>query len=147
MRIFPLLAIAILGLSACRDDLNDTSTPTPTPIPLVTPTPTPNPDGSTPDNTDSTGGSSSSSEGAAMTVVNEQVAVLSLDSTQVVQSILTIERANAEVWEFVLPGIPNSIIRSTVVYRNRALVFGSTSGVIIFDDGSVSNIDEATRIQ
>jgi hypothetical protein len=162
LRLPLLLAISMLGLCACNEDDNDDDPIVPTPVPVATPTPTPSDSAGSIDGIDTNGdgvidgndditddgsGGSVDNVGAPMTADDELVGVSSIDSTGVTRSLLTIVRSNGEIWEFVIPGIPTTRISSTITYRNVNLVFGATTGEIIFEDGSISQIDSSQRIQ
>jgi hypothetical protein len=170
-----LLAIAMLGLSACNDDDNNDDSSDSGTTTTDTSDSSGNGGSSTGDNSndngsggsggtdngsvtdnngDNSGGSGTDGSGgdignagAPMTADDELVGVSSVDSANVTQTLLTIVRSNGEIWEFEIPGIPTTSIGATLTYRNVALVFGAVSGEIIFADGTVSQINTTRRIQ
>ncbi len=147
-RLLLLLAIAVLGLSACRDNLSDRFATTPTP----TPTPVPGSDEDDTDDEDTTDEDTSEDDspvdsGAAMSALNERVGIVSIETTEDLDTLLTIQRSNGEVWELELNGTPDSAIGSLAMYQNRNLVFGSTGGIVIFQDGIAIGVEASARIR
>jgi len=168
LRLPILLAIALLGLCACKEE-GDSLSP---------PSSSQSSDGSggssgsggstggdstndgsgsdgSSDGSDSGSGSSDGSgtggsignQGDPMISDDELVGVSSVDSSDVTQSLITIVRTNGEIWEFEVPGISTTQIGSSITYRNINRVFGEVSGEFVFADGSTSQINTSHRIR
>jgi hypothetical protein len=156
LRLPLLLAIALLGLTACNDDDDDDDRiPTPTPTPSVTPTPTPS-DDEDPTDGDSSGDDDSDTgddtSGMPMADFEEVIGVTAIETSAGTITGLTVQRANGESWVFGIPAVSTSqfgdtIVGRSITYRNVNLVFGSTDGLLVFANGSVSGITSSTRLQ
>jgi hypothetical protein len=152
LRLPLLLAIALLGLTACNDDDDDDDL-LPTPTPTVTPTPTPGDnEDEDPTDDDSSDDDGSDTAGMPMADFEEVVGITAIETDAETTTGLTIQRANGEVWVFGIPAVATSqlgdaIVGRSITYRNVSLVFGSTGGVLVFANGAVSGITSSTRLQ
>lgn len=140
-----LMAVGVLA--GCRDGgLSDPfygGDATPTPTPVVTPTPDPNGNPTPAPTATPSGGS-----GATMISTSEQVTVIDFATDEFDLSVdIYVQRSNLEVWILTVAQSPSLTLDEAIVYQNSNLIFGSTSGSLLFPNNVREAVTGSVRIQ